>query len=203
MALVGWGLLPGEWEAMPAGAVSFTPAPLPAGVTRLQAPQSLSLGETFALAGTVHLDPGASGMLRLRRDSVVLDSARVTATDSSFTLRDRPRAAGLAEYTLELAAGRTPVREPLGVLVTRRPPPRVLVLEGSPSFETGFLKRWLAGEGGRVSVRTQVSRGRFRTEHLNGEGPGLGAVTPAALAPFDVVVADGPALAALPGGERG
>lgn len=203
VTLVGWGLLPGEWEALPAGPVSFTAASLPPGITRLDAPQALSLGEAYLLAGAVHLEPGAAGVLRLRRDSLVLDSARVTAADSSFTLRDRPRAAGLAEYTLELAAGRTSVREPLGVLVTRRPPPRVLVLEGSPSFETAFLKRWLAAEGGRLSVRTQVSRGRFRTEHLNGEGPALGAVTPAALAPFDVVVMDGPALGALPEGERG
>ena len=203
VTLVGWGLLPSEWEAMPAGTVSFTPAALPAGITRLDAPQALALGEAYPLAGVVHLDPGGTGILRLRRDSMVVDSARVTATDPAFTLHDRPRAAGLAEYALELIAAGVTVREPLGVLVTRRAPPRVLVLEGSPSFETGFLKRWLAGEGGRVSVRTQVSRGRFRTEHLNGEGPALGAITQAVLSPFDVVVADGPALAALPEGERG
>ncbi len=203
VALVGWGLLPSEWEAMPGATVSFTPAPLPRGITRLEAPQSLALGEAYRVAGAVHLEPGAAGMVRLRRDSQAVDSARVSAADSSFTLRDRPRAAGLAEYALELAAGGAARREPLGVLVTRPPPPRVLVLEGSPSFETGFLKRWLAAGGGRVSVRTQVSRGRFRTEHLNGEGPALAAITPAALAPFDVVVADGPALAALGEAERG
>jgi len=199
--IAGWGLLPAEWAALPAVPVSFTPAPLPPGIVALEAPQGVTLGAQVQVRGRVSLPTGDSGWVRLLRDTTLLDSAPV-GRGGTFELTDRPRAAGRVGYTLELRGRSFARSEPLGVHVLPAPVPRVLVLEGSPSFETGFLKRWLGGQGGRVSVRTAVSRARFRTEHLNGTGPALEPLTRTAASQFDVIVADGPALAAAGEQER-
>jgi hypothetical protein len=53
-----------------------------------------------------------------------------------------------------------------------------------------------------VAVRTHVSRDLFRYEHLNRERTPLERLRPGVLAAFDLIVADGAALAALAPAER-
>jgi hypothetical protein len=78
----------------------------------------------------------------------------------------------------------------------------VLILESAPSFETRHLKRWLAEQGSAVAVRSLVSRGVYRYEHLNRRSLPLAPLTLGALVQFDLVVTDGGTLRALTGAER-
>jgi hypothetical protein len=78
----------------------------------------------------------------------------------------------------------------------------VLVLDGSPSFETSSLKRWLGREAARVTVRTAISRDRYRVESVNGAELKTELITGSLLKCYDLVVADQAGLADLSAGEK-
>lgn len=199
--LVGWGLLAHEWPAEAAAVTSFEPAELPVGVVMLEQPAEVAVGEPLQVRGRVH-GAGAGGSLLLEDPAGPRDSATVSDAAPDFMLVDRPRAPGAVEYRLRLRlAGRPEVVETLSLSVRRATMPAVLVLDASPSFETATLKRWLADRGAAVTVRTRVSRDRFRTEMVNG-APAVEKLAAATLAPFDAVLLDGGMLAVLPPGER-
>lgn len=203
LLLAGWGLLAHEWPDSATPIRSFDRAPLPQGVVRLETPSEVGVGERLVVRGSVNLGRKGYAELVLEDPAGPRDSVRVTCDSREFELSDRPKAPGALAYRLRLRRpGHADVAETLGVAVHRAPMPSVLVLDASPSFETGALKRWLAERGARVTVRTAISRDRYRTEGLNGSPTSIGGLTAGVLGKFDAVLADGGSLAALSGGER-
>ena len=182
-----------------AGAADATdPAPLAA----LDLPDEVSLGEPIPVRGKATVPD--SGWVILESPEGGRDSALVSAAAPWFQLAARPRAAGGAVYRLSLLEADGEVfTDSFGVSVRPDRPPTLLVLDGSPSFETAYLKRWLAARGGRLTVRTAFTRGRSRIERLNGAPAADGRLTPALLGGFDAVLADSAALATLSPAERG
>jgi hypothetical protein len=150
--------------------------------------------------------PGKGEWVYLEDPGGLVDSARIEGLEQGrgrFTISARPRAAGRWRYVLR--AGRAPgpgVAETLGVEVEVPAPLRVLVLEGAPTFETRFLKEWLARGGAELVVRSTVSRDRVRAEFINRKSAGPGTVRDAIQDDPDLVIADGRTLAALAGADR-
>jgi len=203
LRLAGWGLLPHEWPDTIEGLAGFDRAPLPFGITQLDPPAEVGVGERLSVAGAVTLRGAGNAWVILEDPAGPRDSARVSLESPTFTLSDRPRAPGPIDYRLRLRApGRAEMAETLGVAVRDVAAPAVLVLDASPSFETAYLKRWLAEQGARISVRTAISRGRYRTERLDDRGGEIGPLTSALLGRYDAVLADGGSMAALSLGER-
>lgn len=201
LTVLGWGFLPDELPAFELPRIVHRAPALPAGITALAAPAIVALGRRFVVRGTAEFPGGDSAWIVLEDPGGPRDSAVARRTDARFTLSDHPRSAGAVDYRVRIRGASPATTDTLGVWVTSRPPPSVLILEGSPSFETGFLKRWLAGQGGAVGIRTTVSRDRYRTEAING------AKRPAALddrllKAYDLVIVDGAALSAFRSAER-
>ena len=201
--LVGWGLLAHEWPDTFHQLAGFDRAALPFGVTQLDLPTEVAVGERLPVRGAVTLNGADAAWVILEDPAGPRDSVRVTRASAGFSLSDRPRAAGPVDYRLRLRAPGLPeMAETLGVAVRELAPPAVLVLDASPNFETAYFKRWLGDRGARVTVRTAISRGRYRTERLNDKGGDIGYLTPALLERYDAVFADGGSLAGLSPGER-
>jgi hypothetical protein len=201
--LAGWGLLPHEWPDGVRALAGFERADLPFGIVRLDSPTEVGVGEPLPVRGRVNLAGEDSAWVLLEDPSGPRDSARVAGDSSGFTLMDRPRAPGAAPYRLRIrSAHHLESAETLGVAVQPEVLPSLLILDGSPSFETGFLKRWLGERGARVAIRTAISRDRFRTETLNGATGEIGGLTEALLARYDAVLADGETIAGLSPEER-
>lgn len=203
LRLAGWGLLAHEWPDSLTGPVAFERAELPFGITQLDLPSEVEVGERLVIRGAATLTGTDSAWILLEDPAGPRDSAALTRAAPEFALGDRPRAPGRIAYRLRLRGRGVPeVAETLGVAVQARAPLALLILDASPSFETAYLKRWLGERGARVAVRTAISRGRFRTERLNDPGGELGVLTPSVLARYDAVLADGGSVAALSPGER-
>lgn len=163
--LSGWGLLPEEWPDSVAQHVWFDAVPLPDGIVSLDAPTEIALGERLVVAGQLNLAAGDSVWVVLEDPAGPRDSVRLGGRSPRFELGDWPRAATGAAYRVRVQSGRAIVSEDtIGVAVREARPPAVLVIDGSPSFESTYLKRWLAERGGRVTVRTTISREKYRTE---------------------------------------
>ncbi len=202
IAIAGWGLGEAELDALGQVPVAFTTGMLPSGLLDANWTRRIALGDRLHVAGTI--GGGAEGdILRLDDPAGPVDSVRLTIRDSTFALSARPRTDGLARYTLGLRRGnRVIAAETLGVEVRRQTPPRMLVLDGAPSFETKYLREWTARSGGAVSVRTTISRGRYRTLHVNRPAIDLRALSARVLGEYDVIVADGAALETLGAADR-
>jgi len=195
----GWGLREASWSGL--GDLALRPAPvtLPPGVSHLAWPRQAVLGDRVRIAGRVSAST-PTGLLRLEGPGGERDSL-VVAGDSAptFEFEVTPTAAGLARYVL--APDHAPP-DTVGLAVVPAQPPAILVLEGAPSFETRFLRRWLASQGARLAIRTRLSRDRDRVEQVNLPGVELGTLTGALLGQFDLVLVDGPTLAGLRASER-
>jgi hypothetical protein len=203
LRLAGWGLLSHEWPDTVRSQVGFERTALPFGITQLDPPTEVGVGERLVVRGAATLGQADSAWITLEDPAGPRDSALVTREAPEFLLGDRPRAPGPVPYRLRLRGPGLPeVAETLGVAVQEMPLPAVLILDASPSFETAFLKRWLGNRGARVTVRTEISRGRFRTERLNDAGGNIAQLTPAVLGRYDAMLADGGSVAALSPRER-
>ena len=167
----------------------------------LDLPDEVTLGAPLPVRGRAAVPD--SGWVILESPDGGRDSALVSAAAPWFQIAARPRAAGGAVYRLSLRQSNDEAfADSFGVSVRLDRPPTLLVLDGSPSFETAYLKRWLAARGGRLTLRTTVTRGRSRIERLNGAPAADGPLTPVLLGGFDAVLADSTALAALSAAER-
>jgi hypothetical protein len=203
LRLAGWGLLPHEWPDPTPDIAGFESAALPHGITQLDAPTETGVGERLIVRGAVTLADADTGWVILEDPAGARDSTRVSRTVAGFALSDRPRAPGAVLYRLRVRSpGMAEVPETLGVAVREVQLPSVLILDGSPSFETGYLKRWLGERGARVTVRTTISRGKYRTERLNDPGGNAGLLTAGFLARYQAVLADGSSLGSLSTAER-
>jgi len=198
--VMGWGLDEWQWPERPSAPLPFgveaALSPGPAGIVSIAWPSSLALGEDAVVRGQARLESG-SGWVVLADAGGPLDSSQVSSQAPSFTLRARPRAAGHWRPTLRLA---DVPPESLAIDVRAPAPLRVLLVESSPSFETRFLRDWLAAQGASVMTRTAVSRARARVTAVN--APALNRLSGAALDSTALVVVRGKGVAALPPAER-
>lgn len=201
--VVGWGPPADEWADVARGTAQAAAwrvvphaAPVPDGITTIEWSREIPLGASLEVRGRLAART-AGRWVHLDAPDGTSDSSR-TDSAGAFRLAVKPRAAGRFLYALRDAAS----ADTIGVAVTPARPPRLLVLEGAPGFETGALKRWLAERGGTLALRTTVSRDRHRFEFLNRERIPLERIGADALDGVDLVVADARALAALAPSER-
>jgi hypothetical protein len=207
--LSGWGLLPDEWPDSVAQRIAFDPAPLPDGVVALDIPTEIGLGQRLVVSGQLNLTRHDSAWVILDDPAGPRDSVRVGGRSPRFEVGDWPRAVTGATYVLRVHEGtETIAADTLGVAVRETRPPAVLVIDGSPSFESTFLKRWLADRGGRVTVRTMISRDRYRVEEsgpqmdpqmaqMKSQMTQMDRVSPAVLRSYDALLIDGSAIKAM------
>jgi hypothetical protein len=203
VTVTGWGLEEEQWPEAPDPPLPFNVEPMlappPPGISSITWPASLVLGAEAVVRGRVR--PGAGSARVILADAGgALDSARLSSGEVSFTLGARPRATGRWRPTIRLDPARGVPAESLAIDVRPAPPFRVLLLESSPSFETRFLRDWLAARGAQVMTRTLVSRARSRVTGVN--LPALDQLSRAALDSVGVVVLRGKAGAAPPPERR-
>ncbi|GAA4378945.1 hypothetical protein [Hymenobacter koreensis] len=163
---------------------------------------SLALGEELRVEGRFAASVGKSVKLYLRAAGVTQDSVALTTGNGAFRLRGIPRAVGPQLLRLEAYRdGRLLAAEPVPVTVEPTRTLQVLILGGGPSFELNLLKNRLATRGHGVAQRLSISRNLRQTDFLNINTRPLATLTPAALARFDVLIADDTAWGTLTAAE--
>lgn len=204
--VAGWGLDDAALEQAEGRIVTLAAegagaSPLPAGVATARWNGSVPDGSALIVRGSTAGLP-AGTMVRLSGPGGTTDSVR-TSTDSTFALSVRPAAEGRFEYAVSAGPSRT-VAPPdtLGVVVTRARPPALLILDGSPSFESRYLKDWLRQRGGSLALRSEISRNRYRTRFLNRPTADLSRLSPELLGAFDLVLLDARTLRSLGAAEQ-
>lgn len=194
LVIAGWGLGEADLDRLDGIALSFVPSPLPDGVIEAVWPARITLGEELTVRGKL----GTNGIdwLTLATASGV-DSIR-PAADGSFAFMSRPLAAGLMTFVLQ-----TDTDADTGAAEVQLPrPPRVLILEAMPGFETSRLRDWLTRQGTAVAIRSAISGGRTRVEIVNGATAPSPQPSRTELAEFDIAIVDARSFARLTAAAR-
>ncbi len=178
---------------------------LPAGIAHISWQRGLEVGEPLVVTGRLAPAFQQAVTLRLSGSGGVAER-QIDPEDGEgiFEIEVTPPGNGrfLFDLTLTSADGRSLQIGTVDADVRSVQPPALLWLERAPSFETRHVKEWLADQGGRVAVRSMVSRDRYRYEYHNLERSDLTHLTADRLRPFEVVVLDHPTWVSLAASER-
>ena len=213
LRIVGDGLEPADLPSLAGLCVEFAPGTHQLAVTNplsiltLHCPRVLTFGETLVIEGRAGgLPAGKTTTLTLEGPDGTATQGMTAAADANgeaaFTVRaPSPSAVGKSLWKLRLNG--STANETLGVEVRAPTLPRVLVLESAPRFDSALLRRWYEEAGGTLHTRVRLGQDRYRYFAAGGSTPTeFNALDGPLLAGFDLVLADGRALASLPAPER-
>ncbi|SDQ98544.1 hypothetical protein [Flagellimonas zhangzhouensis] len=107
-----------------------------------------------------------------------------------FTVQ--PKASGHFVYQLEEknAEGALVSSEPIPFIVEDREPLHILILNTFPTFESKYLKNYLAEKGHQVLVRSQLTKNKYKFEYFNRDTQPIYQLSKQALEAFDLLVFD-------------
>ncbi|MFT4153931.1 hypothetical protein [Parafilimonas sp.] len=195
----GYGLSADEWQTMPASGIFFHPSKLGNGIISIGYKKQISSGETLAVQGRFNNTTNKKIKLALSGFGAGLDSVVIGPNQQQrFELNTIPKFIGRAVYDITAAVNTdTLEQEPLPFEVSPAKPLTILLLAAYPDFENKFLQNWLYENGYVVAARTTISRNKYSYAFFDTSKFPLDKITPGVLQPFDVLIADGAALAAL------
>ena len=176
----------------------------PEGVVALQFSQENSVGDSLVLKGLYKIpnpgnrlvlqEPGGAGL-----DSLVFNSEE----DRRFQLSAALKVPGNFVYTLaeKDSLGEILNSDPVPVKVSENENLRILVINSFPTFETKYLKNFLAEAGHELVVRSRITRGRYKFEYFNTSRSRIGTLSESSLEPFDLLIIDAASWRNLPRGQ--
>lgn len=200
----GYGLSRKQWQqekGLPT--IEWHRPAVRAGLLKVYWQRVLLPGRVLRIQGMVFRPRGENLRVELHGFGGLLDSTVIKAGEiAPFELKTIPSQTGRAVFTIVALSGRDTLdKELLPVEVGVLQQPRILVLAASPDFENRFLVDWLSKGGYTMAVRTTLSKDRSDNSWLNMKERSLDRIDAGLLENFDLVIADGAALEALPGGE--
>lgn len=194
IVLAGWPLYVSREVAAPKQVIQ--PEAAVTGIVACDWPRSLTTGSEWTVQGTYHNRTNKPVTLRLAGFDTTLDSVVIAPLqDSSFSLKAWPLHQGRAVYRIIAMEGKdTLEQQPLPLEVKPATPLAVLFLAQSPDFDNRFLADWLVQQGHAVVMRTLVAKNKYLLRFSNFPEQSLDVLTPALLAKFDLVIAQGGAV---------
>lgn len=192
------------WQLEEAPAV-FLGGNSPGGVVKLNYKQENAIGDRLVLKG-LYENPEAGKRLVLQGPGGTgLDSVALNAEENkAFELAAELKVEGNYIYSLveKDSLGAILSTDPVPVKVSEKQQLKMLMVNNFPTFETKYLKNFIAEAGHELLVRSQLTRGRYKYEFFNTNRVPIGIFSKTTLEPLDVLIIDAHSLRDLPAGER-
>ncbi len=198
--ILGDGVPDHVLQQLPNTSLHFIRGTGTSGITRLAIPDVILPHRSYEISGRYSNSPGVA--LVLSGPEGKLDSVHLDGGSKTFSLNLRPAAPGTITYTVTEHTGRNVIQHTFPVVVREPRSLRILIAEHHPTFESLYLKNWLA-KTHQVTVRHQLSKGIFRYEHINTTGGQFDRLNSKTLSDIDVLIIDDQTFAKLPeSGQR-
>ncbi|MBQ4821682.1 hypothetical protein [Aquimarina sp. MMG016] len=173
--------------------VDYVKSDVPSGVVRFTYDHSRVVGEQLQFEG-MYNNPKKGNRLILegpggnRLDSIALESGK----KQSFQLATHLKSVGTYTFSLveKDSLGAVLSQDPIPVTVKNRKGLRILIVNSFPTFETKYLKNYLAEMGHEVLVKSRITRGKYKFEYFNMDRILMGTFSEKNVAPFDLVMLD-------------
>lgn len=205
LLVLGNGLQPHDLAALENYQAQLLLNPLPEGITTLGYTEKVIGGKNFRIEGEFHHTSKKPRKLILESPAGTREILSVEKAGPHWFAAAIPtKVPGRYLFKLRTEGGEKQILEEqvLPVVITQPEKPDLLIVNAAPSFETNYLKNWLADAGYRVAVRSQISRNKFRTAFYNREGLPIQELSLAELEQFDLLILSTYTLQKLPVSER-
>ncbi len=168
--ILGHGLQTFDFWQLEGIPVTYSGTVVPVGVVGVNYGNLHSVGEEMVVKvrynnpheghQLILADPGGKKL-----DSIPLQAQGMAEVALSAMLK----AKGKYVYHLMAkdSAGNMLMKEPLPVVVVPKKALRILMINSFPTFESKYLKNYLAEKGHEVAVRSQLTKGKFKFEYFN------------------------------------
>tara|TARA_R110002073_G_scaffold279026_1_gene442830 strand:+ start:69012 stop:70754 length:1743 start_codon:yes stop_codon:yes gene_type:complete len=191
--VLGEGIAAFDFYQLDSLNVTYLGRNTPSGVVKLNYEQKQTVGNSIAVQG-LYTQPKKGTKL-------ILESAAETSLDSVmfpndsaqiFNLSTQLNVVGNYEYHLveKDSLDRVIASNPIGIRVVPERTLSVFIVNWFPTFETKYLKNFLAEKGHEVIVRSQVTRGKFKYEYFNRSTTPSVDFSEKSLQNFDMVIMD-------------
>ncbi|MFN4763015.1 hypothetical protein ACKGJN_07840 [Gillisia sp. Q332] len=184
--------------------VKFLAGNPPEGIVKLNYEQENFVGDNLVLKG-LYSNPKSGNRLILQNPAGTgLDSLVFNAEEKQpFLLSAELKVEGRYLFSLleKDSLGEMLTSDPVPVKVAEKEHLQILIINSFPTFETRYLKNFLSEAGHRVTVRSQITTGRYKYEYFNTDRSPLGNLTENNLESFDLLIIDAASLRSLPGNQ--
>ncbi len=191
--MLGDGIQPFDFWQLDNYNVNYMPGKKPSGVVRFTYTQKNTVGHNFTFKGLYHNPIKGNQLVLQGPGEAGLDSISVVSTDDlKFKFNIPLTVQGRYLYSLveKDSLGKVLSRDPIPLIVEKSTPLQVLILNEFPTFETKYLKNYLAEMGHQVLVRSQITKKRYKFEYFNMSKMPLGILSKKNLEVFDMVIID-------------
>lgn len=195
--VLGQGLQPFDLWQLDMASVHFLTGDQPSGISRLSYKMENVVGSDFLVEGRYHKAAEGQQLILKGPGGTVLDSTELRAlSNQRFSLKAQHPVAGKFVYTLteKDSLGNELSSAPLAVAIKPKDRLNILIINQFPSFETKYLKNFLAASGHGVMVRSQVSTSRYKYEYFNTPQKATIDVTGKTLNETDLLIIDATSL---------
>ncbi|GAB5553864.1 MAG: hypothetical protein Sapg2KO_34550 [Saprospiraceae bacterium] len=186
-----------QLESIPS---SYLGGKQPKGVSQLNYDSYQTKGNRVQFNGT-YIKPSKNHQLLLEGPGGnPLDSVTLTDEKSQlFALSTDLKIVG--NFKLHLiekdSVGTVISKDILPITIVEKSPLKILVLNGFPTFESKYLKNYLAESGHQVVVKNQLTTARYKYEYFNMTSQPIVEITPEKLDFFDLLIIDTKSLKGL------
>jgi hypothetical protein len=142
----------------------------PQGVTRIKYNSSFTEGETETLKGIYSNAISGHSLILQGPSGIDLDSVELTTqTIQEFELKIDSKISGNFLFNLieKDSIGNIISTDPVPVTILEQVPLKIMIINGSPTFEIKYLKNFLADAGHEVVVRSRLTKSRYKYEYFN------------------------------------
>jgi hypothetical protein len=196
--IAGNGLPSWAIDLLPEKSYRFIPSEITDGISAIDLPGHVYAHRWNDITGTYDL-ANPSATLKLRGPGGVEDSVELKGPGTiPFSLSYFSKAPGRFNYDLITPTG----TETLPVVIEPERQFNILFIADYPTFEVRYLKNFLASKGHRLSIRNQVSRGRYKLEFANRPSMTFQSLSTAVLNDADLLVIDEPSWHTLGSAEQ-
>lgn len=176
----------------------------PKGITRLKYLKERTIGDKLELEGVYSKAEEGIKLVLQGAGGAGLDSIALNSEgEQKFQVAADLNVAGKYLYFLveKDSLGEILRTNPVPVKVIEQENLRILVLNSFPTFETKYLKNFLAEAGHELVIKNKITRNRFKYEYFNTSSVPIGNFSEDVLAGFDLLLIDATSLRNLSGTE--
>ncbi len=196
--IMGEGLPRFALDLIPEKNFDFIPGNFPDGIIELYTHTPVRSGRENVVEG-IYNNPQKGTWLYLEGPGGIEDSVVVQGSERQlFKLSFYPKQADSYLYSIIIRSGEEDEhREKLPIVVKAPEPMSILFIQSYPTFETQTLKNHLASHNHQVTLRSRLSRDRYRYEYLNAPPRTITTLNQEVLTAMDLLILDGDAALSL------
>ena len=191
--LLGHGLETYDLWQLDDASVSFLGAEPIAGWTKISHTTNVSLGESLQLFAQYAQPTQGHWAILADNTGNPLDSIVFGDEEEQVVqLTATPKARGTFVYQLleKDSTGTILSEEPVPVKIEEGKYLNILMVNTFPTFESKYLKNFLAENGHELQVRTQLTKGKYKFEYFNGASGAVYGLTMDKLEKYDLLIMD-------------